>query len=295
MDRLPMTRLELISFDRIAFAHSLAVPDYSYHLSSHGYGLYGQTPPNGGVLEIGFVEQNPIELVGGQGSAVAEEQSVFIIPPEAELTVRTVGPGLHRHTSVEFLIASRPVQQKTASGRCLDLPAVLPPSRENDAIIACIRSIASARTARLSGSFFEECESLMHLLRLLEERVRGMEAENPLSPGQQMLCRRAKAYISDHISAPIRVQEIADAVGVSKNYLTNIFSRCEGKPLTEYINRLKLAQLAELVRKYGYTLSEAGEQVGLPDSSYVSRIFRRYYNMSFTEYLRASGAERAPK
>ena len=56
------TELEMISFDRIAFAHSLVVSNYKYQLINQGYNIYGNTPENGGVLEIGFIEQNPIVL-----------------------------------------------------------------------------------------------------------------------------------------------------------------------------------------------------------------------------------------
>ena len=77
---------------------------------------------------------------------------------------------------------------------------------------------------------------------------------------------------------------MAAAVGVSKNYLTNIFSSSEGMPLMEHINRRKLAYMLEMISRYGYTLAQAGELVGYGDVNYISRIFRRYYGMSYSEY-----------
>ena len=75
-------------------------------------------------------------------------------------------------------------------------------------------------------------------------------------------------------------------MGVSKNYLTNVFSSSEGLPLIEFINRRKLSYMIELIRRYHYTLAQAGEHVGFTDANYVSRIFKRYYGMTLTEYKR---------
>ena len=105
---IPYSQLELISFQKIAFAHSLAADNYSYHVNTHGYGMYGRTPKNGGILEIGFVEQNPVICTGEFGQCTFEENSIFIIPPQTELAVSVKNPGsLHRHTSAEFLIRCR--------------------------------------------------------------------------------------------------------------------------------------------------------------------------------------------
>ena len=75
------TQLKLLSFERIALAHSLLAESYHYTLSNQGYGIYGKTPPQGGILEVGFVEQNPVLLSGQLGEFLIEENGIFIIPP----------------------------------------------------------------------------------------------------------------------------------------------------------------------------------------------------------------------
>ena len=286
MDESSLMQLDILSFDRISFAHSMSMPDYHYDLKSHGYGIYGDTPEGGGILEIGFVEQGPLLLEGASGSFTVGEQGIFIIPPDSEFTVRTVEPGAHRHTSAEFLIASRPLSASAGAQHAFRAPFVLSAARENSDIIACIRAIVAATAARLYQNYFEECAAFMQLLSLIAERVSQMQAHRPVLPGQQFLCKRAKDYISSHLSEPMRVAEIADAVGVSKNYLTTVFSKSEGETLVSYANRLKLAHIVDLIHKYGCSLSEAGAQVGLLDVNYTSRLFRRYYGMTFTEFLR---------
>lgn len=285
-------QLELLAFHKIAFAHTLVADNYSYQLNTSGFGIYGKTPKNGGILEIGFVEQNPVVCSGSLGEFVFEENGIFIIPPQCDFQVTVKNQGqLHRHTSAEFLIRSRTepaASYAPPNGKTLILPLYLPPAPENSEIMALIRSIACAKTARLDRSYFEECADFMLLMHKLSERIRQSQTDtDTVSPGNRRHCVRAKAYISENISSRLSVSDVAAAIGVSKNYLTNVFSSTEGIPLMEYINRSKLSYMMVLIRRYGYTLAQAGKHVGFTDVNYISRIFKRYYGMTVTEYKRS--------
>lgn len=283
------TQLEILAFDRIAFAHSLTVAGYECELPNQGYGIYGETPEHGGVLEIGFVEQNPVLLSGDFGQFRIPENCIFVIPPNTGFSVRTETNGVHRHTCAEFLVRCRQTRVEDClppDGNTITLPLIIAPSQESAQTVDLIRAIVRAQNARLNRSYFEECADFMRLLSRLAELVRDSRDEDIASPGNRRYCDRVKLFVSEHIGRRITVGEVAEAVGVSKNYLTNIFSASEGMSLTEYINRRKLSYMLELIRRYGYTLAQAGEHVGYRDVNYISRIFKHYYGMTVTEYRR---------
>lgn len=280
------TQIQILSFDRVAFAHSLAATGYSYTLENQGYSIYGETPEDGGVLEIGFVEENPLLLTTPRGQVRIPENCIFIIPPGCGFTVRAQTGGLHRHTTAEFLVRCRcrPVDRLAPpQGQTVTLPLVISPTQDCGEVFAQIRAIANAKTAQTERSWFEECADFMLLIHRLSAILGSTEGDT-VSPGNRRYCNRAKTFVSENIHRRLTVGEVAAAVGISKNYLTNIFSASEGLPLVEYINRRKLSYMLELIRRYSYTLAQAGEQVGFGDVNYISRIFRRYYGMSFSEY-----------
>lgn len=286
------TEIELVEFEKIAFAHSLAADNYSFHVDTRGYGMYGKAPESGGILEIGFVEQNPVICSGELGEFLFEENGIFIIPPQCHFQVNVKYPGqLHRHTSAEFLIRCKvetAAQFAPPQGKTVVLPLYIPPSPENSEIFSLIRAIACAKTAQMERSYFEECGEFMQLIHKLTERVQQcQEGTDTVSPGNRRHCVRAKAFISENIHKRLTVSDVASAIGVSKNYLTNVFSSTEGIPLMEYINRSKLSHMMVLIRRYGYTLAEAGKHVGFVDVNYISRIFKRYYGTTVTEYRRS--------
>ena len=281
------TQLKLLSFERIALAHSLLAESYHYTLSNQGYGIYGKTPPQGGILEVGFVEQNPVLLSGQLGEFLIEENGIFIIPPGSSFSVQVLQPGLHRHTSVEFLIrceSQRVAALQPPEEQVFTLPLYIPPAPENGEIFTLLRGIVGAQAAQPERSYFAQCADFMQLIHRLCLRTQSDHPTDTVSPGNRRHCARAKAFISENLSRKLTVSDVAAAVGVSKNYLTNVFSASEGVPLMEYINRSKLSYMLVLIRRYSYTLAQAGKQVGFTDVNYISRIFKRYYGMTVTDY-----------
>ena len=280
------TEIQFMVFNRIALAHTLIDSEYKHELNNIGYGIYGKTPKCGGIVEIGFVEQNPVILKGEKGEFTIEENGIFIIPPGSRFSVSTKEPGLHRHTSVEFLgrFMTKPAERFAPPRfKFITLPLYIPPAPENAEICAMIRNIVRSKMSQERRTYFQDCADFMALMQKLSDRVQNANMDS-ISPGNRRHCARAKAYISQNIDRRITVAEIAEAIGVSKNYLTNVFSNSEGIPLTEYINRSKLSYMMVLVRRYGYTLAQAGKHVGFTDVNYISRIFKRYYGMTVTEY-----------
>ena len=60
--------------------------------------------------------------------------SILIIPPNSSFSVRVLQPGLHRHTSVEFLIrceCQRVSHCQPPKHQCFTLPLYIPPAPEN--------------------------------------------------------------------------------------------------------------------------------------------------------------------
>lgn len=97
-------------------------------------------------------------------------------------------------------------------------------------------------------------------------------------------CRMACAYISENLNRRITVDEIARHVNLSYGYLSSLFSQVMGITLIDYINRTKLQLVEQLILDCGFSLEEAGCNVGIEDPKYLSRLFRRYTGMTVSEY-----------
>lgn len=271
------TRIEITGFVRLAYAHEHSASDYTYTLETK------DASPGTGVMEIGVVKTNPIIFKGEDGTYhKACEGDIFIIPPKQRYQVSTENPGLHRHITTEAIIEYR--EGRDFEERSLTLPFIIKKEGRSERISDQIKKIVAKSSALHQSSYFEDCSDYMKLLSYIKEYSDDIKDSCNASPSCVRYCAMAEKYAMDNISRHIMVEEIADHIGISKNYLTNIFSRYKGMPITEYINRMKLNHILELMLRFGYSAQKAGEYVGLDNVNYISRIFKKYYGITIKEY-----------
>jgi YesN/AraC family two-component response regulator len=98
------------------------------------------------------------------------------------------------------------------------------------------------------------------------------------------LVRRALAYVQQHYHQALSRQEIAEAIGINKNYLSDVFHDELGVAPWEYLNRYRVHQAKDLLRNTNAPISEIAAQVGFDDSSYFGRVFHRYVGRSPRAY-----------
>lgn len=289
--------MDYLGFHQIAYAHALTVDDYRFSLSTSGFGTYrAPQSETSGLIEIGYVVKNPLIIENRtlKESYVAREGDVFIFPPNHDIAVRAQNSGEHKHISSEYMIDARvevhcgeDLFQAESSGKQIVLPYLIPAEMVSSMITGRIHKVAADYTLLVEKSYFEQCAEFCSLLEMLRRSFDPNELNKAyISPKYKVNCRKAEEYIENHLTERMSIQEIADAVGISKNYLINIFSRYKGMGLTEYINRVKLNRMLLLIGRYGYSMKQACGAVGYDDVNYVSRIFPKYYGVPLREYCR---------
>lgn len=136
-----------------------------------------------------------------------------------------------------------------------------------------------------------EAESLA--LTLVRRTLRPHAARTSLaSVGRQRLVDRIKLVLAGDLSRRWTLAEIADEVGGSPVYLTQVFQRVEGLPLYRYHLQLRLARALDLLGQYG-ELNALSQDLGFSSHSHFSAAFQRTYGRSPSEF-RQSARKRQP-
>ena len=101
--------------------------------------------------------------------------------------------------------------------------------------------------------------------------------------------KKAKKYMSEHISAPLTLLDIAKAVNLSPNYFHSLFVSIEGITPREYLNEQRLSLACELLRTTSNSHSDIAERCGFCNQQYMSLLFKRKKGISPKEYRKNSG------
>ena len=107
------------------------------------------------------------------------------------------------------------------------------------------------------------------------------------SVGRQKLANRAKLALSTDLGRRWTLAEIADEVGVSPVYLTQVFQQVEAMPLYRYQLRLRLARALDLLGQYD-DLTTLGLDLGFSSHSHFTAAFRQAYGRTPAEFQRSA-------
>lgn len=91
-------------------------------------------------------------------------------------------------------------------------------------------------------------------------------------------------YIYNNLHSPITINEIAEYVGFSKNYLNRIFKAETGFSIGEYIRRKKLETAESMLRFSDYSYAEIAEYLSFSSQSHFTKAFHEYSGMTPKQY-----------
>jgi Response regulator containing CheY-like receiver domain and AraC-type DNA-binding domain len=84
----------------------------------------------------------------------------------------------------------------------------------------------------------------------------------------------------------IRLEEIADKLQITPEYLSSLFTKEVGQTYSSYMKEYRIQKAKELLSQSGMKTFEIAQTVGYPDAKYFSRVFRESSGLSPGEYRR---------
>ena len=99
---------------------------------------------------------------------------------------------------------------------------------------------------------------------------------------------RAMLYIREHFAEEITLNSVAEWLGISYAYLSDLFVREAGVGFKEYLDGVRLTYAKNLITMTEMTVGEVCERAGFGDYANFSRRFRSVFGMSARDMRRAS-------
>lgn len=96
------------------------------------------------------------------------------------------------------------------------------------------------------------------------------------------------AYIDQHYAQELSLHILSQYVHLSKNYLANLFKKETGEGIIDYINKVRLERAKILLRSTDLKSGEICSMVGVLDSKYFSKLFKKMEGITPSEYREAN-------
>jgi AraC-like DNA-binding protein len=121
------------------------------------------------------------------------------------------------------------------------------------------------------------------LVALLQDALRLNPVSPVASPRTRLLIRRAKEYLDARFTHRVQLADVADAVGASPAYLTDLFRRFEGVSLQRYVTQLRLARaLVEL--PHAPDITTLALNLGFSSHSHFTLVFHRAFGCTPSQF-----------
>jgi len=103
---------------------------------------------------------------------------------------------------------------------------------------------------------------------------------------QDDLLSEILAYMNKRLTEPLTIEDICHEFFISRSSLQALFKTHLNTSPKNYLLNIKLQKSKELIRENQYTISEIAYRLGFSSIHYFSRLFKKYFNTTPSDYAR---------
>ncbi len=94
-------------------------------------------------------------------------------------------------------------------------------------------------------------------------------------------------YMSENLGKTIKTRELSELVYMQTTYFIRRFGKVYGLSPQNYLSKMRMNRAMELLSSTDMQIEKIAKAVGIPDTSYFSRVFRKYCGTSPGAYRNA--------
>lgn len=132
----------------------------------------------------------------------------------------------------------------------------------------------------------KQYESILRLLTIFAQHLSTLS--NQLLVKQETaespVITRARAFINEHQNQDLSLSQVAQSVNMSAFYFCKTFKKATGITFTDYLARVRIEKVKNLLLNPHKRVSEAAYEAGFQSLSQFNRVFRKIAGESPTRY-----------
>ncbi len=117
-----------------------------------------------------------------------------------------------------------------------------------------------------------------------EKQTQDIKLNVPSETELPVHVKNTVSYITENYDSNIKINELADLIGVNRSYLTSSFKKATGYSPKEYLLFLRMENAKLMLEQTCMPINSVASSVGYTDQLAFSRMFKRYSGMSPKAY-----------
>ncbi len=128
-------------------------------------------------------------------------------------------------------------------------------------------------------------ESFLHFVRLILRYTTGLIPQPEKEGGS--IIETAQEYIAAHLSEELSRETISREIHVSESYLSHLFPKETGMPLTDYITKERMALAKSLLTTTSLPVQMVAIKAGYNNISYFIRTFKKTFSVTPNDFRKS--------
>lgn len=129
----------------------------------------------------------------------------------------------------------------------------------------------------------EKAQSMQEIQEAITAVTGQFESPSEKMRDEKELVQQAEIYVEDHLDQPLSVNDVADALFVSANYLSRLFKNKHGLSLKQYIVNRKMEAAQILLKTTSLPIGTVASKMGYDNFSHFSQVYRKTMGVSPTD------------
>ncbi len=243
------------------------------------------------MIELSYIlKGSGIYLSNGREYTIKEGDVFFYRPNEAHCITDIDGVGmeiLNIHIAPNYLYTKFPnalnsdyikilVSNFDITGNKLN---DFLPKNELDDIRNMIMQIKEECIAKRSDFLTVSINILCNILIKIARPFPQKEASKSAKNNYHVIIN-AIAYIDRHYKEQLTLKELADHAGYSRCYFSDIFKKCLGMSVWDYISIKRIEEALYLIKNTSKTIIEISSECGFNNTANFNKSFKKYTHIS---------------
>lgn len=140
----------------------------------------------------------------------------------------------------------------------------------------------------------DSCQNLPAVESEMENFISSLSAQLSVlrKVGNQDVARKVQQYVDENYSNPnLSLKMLADMVGLTPAYLGKMFAATATVSFNDYLNNIRTAKAAELLKSTRMSVGKISEEVGILNTNYFYALFKKRYGITPAAYRKENRLE----